>query len=322
MSSSSTSSRDSEHSAISAPPVRRSVSPPQPQYYCYSYDLFSRGYHGGYIHPPPPPQAEYANYVPYPQYVSEPQTFVIPYGGCATYPSPANVNPANTVALAAASQPAAPIHTDDASMKSSDILRRRCFNCCTTETATWRRSKLSAGKLVRPQLCNKCGIFERTHSRPRPEQLSYKHHRISKQPPSSSPPQLLTLRIQSTYESNQLNPPYPTYSVPSGPQYHAQLAAHPPFLLPRPPHPQNQDGTANTTSTRPSSVTMSSHNDSDKPSHNFDTGNPGGKSAYREEEPTHTVRSNSRPQSRHAYGNTECGAEREGAQSAHPVNST
>ncbi|KAJ7133874.1 hypothetical protein C8R43DRAFT_640295 [Mycena crocata] len=85
---------------------------------------------------------------------------------------------ANTATTASASaHPGAPIHvehTDDASMKSSGILRRRCFNCCTTETATWRRSKLSARALIslfftfgkhRPQLCNKCGIFERTHSR-------------------------------------------------------------------------------------------------------------------------------------------------------------
>ncbi|KAJ7182180.1 hypothetical protein C8R43DRAFT_822187, partial [Mycena crocata] len=61
-------------------------------------------------------------------------------------------------------------HTDDASIKPSDVLRRRCFNCCTTETSTWRSSKISAGKL----LCNKCGIFERTHSRSRPDQLSHK----------------------------------------------------------------------------------------------------------------------------------------------------
>ncbi|KAJ7720530.1 hypothetical protein B0H16DRAFT_384166 [Mycena metata] len=57
------------------------------------------------------------------------------------------------------------VYTDDASTKPSDRVRRRCFNCCTTETATWRRSNLNPGKM----LCNKCGLFERTHSRPRPE---------------------------------------------------------------------------------------------------------------------------------------------------------
>ncbi|KAJ7676698.1 hypothetical protein DFH06DRAFT_1168847 [Mycena polygramma] len=56
------------------------------------------------------------------------------------------------------------LYTDDAMIKSSDRIRRRCFNCTTTDTSTWRRSNLSPGKL----LCNKCGIFERTHSHPRP----------------------------------------------------------------------------------------------------------------------------------------------------------
>ncbi|TEB37030.1 hypothetical protein FA13DRAFT_1570446, partial [Coprinellus micaceus] len=62
------------------------------------------------------------------------------------------------------------IHTDDAATKLSDRVRRRCFNCCTTDTSTWRRSNLSPGKV----LCNKCGLFERTHSRPRPEQFPHK----------------------------------------------------------------------------------------------------------------------------------------------------
>ncbi|KAJ7474994.1 hypothetical protein FB451DRAFT_1558187 [Mycena latifolia] len=35
------------------------------------------------------------------------------------------------------------VHTDDAATKLSDRVRRRCFNCCTAETSTWRRSNLS-----------------------------------------------------------------------------------------------------------------------------------------------------------------------------------
>lgn len=38
--------------------------------------------------------------------------------------------------------------TDDATTKLSDRMRRRCFNCCTTDTSTWRRSNLSPGKVV------------------------------------------------------------------------------------------------------------------------------------------------------------------------------
>ncbi|KAH8081304.1 hypothetical protein BXZ70DRAFT_633609 [Cristinia sonorae] len=62
------------------------------------------------------------------------------------------------------------IHTDDAATKLSDRVRRKCYNCRTTDTSTWRRSSLTPGKV----LCNKCGLFERTHSRPRPEQFPHK----------------------------------------------------------------------------------------------------------------------------------------------------
>ncbi|KAJ7239240.1 hypothetical protein C8J57DRAFT_1086395 [Mycena rebaudengoi] len=48
------------------------------------------------------------------------------------------------------------VHADNAATKLSDRVRRRCFNCCTTDT--WRRSHLGPGKF----LCNKCGLFERT----------------------------------------------------------------------------------------------------------------------------------------------------------------
>ncbi|KAJ7772320.1 hypothetical protein B0H16DRAFT_1235418, partial [Mycena metata] len=61
------------------------------------------------------------------------------------------------------------IHTDDAATKLSDRVRRRCFNCCITDTSVWRRSILSPGKV----LCNKCGLFERTHGRPRPDQFPH-----------------------------------------------------------------------------------------------------------------------------------------------------
>jgi hypothetical protein len=72
-------------------------------------------------------------------------------------------------------------HTDDAATKLSDWVRRRCFNCCTADTSTWR---LVLGKVAsripcssftfandNAQLCKKCGVFERTYSCPRPEQL-------------------------------------------------------------------------------------------------------------------------------------------------------
>lgn len=55
-------------------------------------------------------------------------------------------------------------HTDDAASKETQFLRRRCHNCHTTEPPSWRRSTLNQGKIV----CNKCGLYERTHLRPRP----------------------------------------------------------------------------------------------------------------------------------------------------------
>lgn len=82
------------------------------------------------------------------------------------------------------------IYTDDVRMKLGDAIRRQCFNCRATHTTTWRRSTLSRGKLVRftvslrtnelvseegrSQLCNKCGLFERTHSAPRPKEFPRK----------------------------------------------------------------------------------------------------------------------------------------------------
>jgi len=88
------------------------------------------------------------------------------------------------------------VHTDDASTKLSDRVRRRCFNCRTTDTSTWRRSNLSPGKV----LCNKCGLFERTHSRPRPEQFPHKRGPLSTSTLGSRTP-----------PSNQLPPITPSY---------------------------------------------------------------------------------------------------------------
>jgi hypothetical protein len=67
------------------------------------------------------------------------------------------------------------VHTDDAATKLTDRVRRKCYNCRTTDTSTWRRSNLTPGKV----LCNKCGLFERTHLRPRPEQFPHKRGPMS-----------------------------------------------------------------------------------------------------------------------------------------------
>lgn len=83
-------------------------------------------------------------------------------------------------------------HTDDAASKETQYLRRRCHNCHTTEPPSWRRSTLNPGKIV----CNKCGLYERTHLRPRPQRFdelragnkSRKHSNASKGLGGSSSP--------------------------------------------------------------------------------------------------------------------------------------
>ncbi|GJJ10865.1 hypothetical protein Clacol_005093 [Clathrus columnatus] len=52
----------------------------------------------------------------------------------------------------------------DATTKLSSYIRRRCFNCHTPDSAAWRRSSMHPGKV----LCNKCGLYERTHQKDRP----------------------------------------------------------------------------------------------------------------------------------------------------------
>ncbi|KAF8517200.1 hypothetical protein BU17DRAFT_31414, partial [Hysterangium stoloniferum] len=56
------------------------------------------------------------------------------------------------------------LYTDDATTKLGSYIRRRCFNCHTPDSAAWRRSSMHPGKV----LCNKCGLYERTHQKDRP----------------------------------------------------------------------------------------------------------------------------------------------------------
>lgn len=90
-------------------------------------------------------------------------------------------------------------HTDDAASKETQYLRRRCYNCHTTEPPSWRRSTLTPGKIV----CNKCGLYERTHLRPRPLRFdelragnkSRKQSKIaSPKGPKTHPPGSMTIK--------------------------------------------------------------------------------------------------------------------------------
>ncbi|KAJ7746197.1 hypothetical protein B0H14DRAFT_2299382, partial [Mycena olivaceomarginata] len=51
--------------------------------------------------------------------------------------------------------------------KATQYLRWCCSNCHTTDLPSWRRSPLNKGKIV----CNKCGLYERTHGHARPRRF-------------------------------------------------------------------------------------------------------------------------------------------------------
>ncbi|KAF8550987.1 hypothetical protein OG21DRAFT_338919 [Imleria badia] len=116
-------------------------------------------------------------------------------------------------------------YTDDAATKLSDRVRRRCFNCCTTDTSTWRRSNLSPGKV----LCNKCGLFERTHGRSRPDQFPHRRG------PLATP----MTRPRTPSQSTQL-PPISTHVAPLAPYHYSHPSIAPLTSIPdsrKPQHP-------------------------------------------------------------------------------------
>ncbi|KAJ7598132.1 hypothetical protein C8J56DRAFT_769335 [Mycena floridula] len=143
------------------------------------------------------------------------------------------------------------MYTEDAATKLSDRVRRRCFNCCTTDTSTWRRSNLNPGKV----LCNKCGLFERTHSRPRPEQFPHKR----------GPLAASTLRSRSPPPSNfshgntlpPISPPY-TYTHSSIPPMNSANHMSPPHHSP-PHHPNSSPPMNSQTSPRLPSIQSWQH---------------------------------------------------------------
>ncbi|KAL0580023.1 hypothetical protein V5O48_001955 [Marasmius crinis-equi] len=136
------------------------------------------------------------------------------------------------------------VYTEDAATKLSDRVRRRCYNCGTVDTSTWRRSNLNPGKV----LCNKCGLFERTHSRPRPEQFPHKRGPLSgstlqrggspngnayPQPspllPSHGQPHLpYPLQTNLPHHLQSSSHPSPLPSSAHSPIHHSPHLAHPP----------------------------------------------------------------------------------------------
>ncbi|KAI8974579.1 hypothetical protein BD414DRAFT_424377 [Trametes punicea] len=137
------------------------------------------------------------------------------------------------------------IHTDDANTKLSDRVRRKCYNCRTTDTSTWRRSSLTPGKV----LCNKCGLFERTHSRPRPEQFppkrgpavpvnQFKQHR------NATPPSQAQAAAQQQQQQEAQQQRLPSMSTQMLPPHHYSHPSLSPLMAARSADPQQYRASA------------------------------------------------------------------------------
>ncbi|KAG8710145.1 hypothetical protein FRC08_017554 [Ceratobasidium sp. 394] len=144
------------------------------------------GAHWGYQLPPPQPYPRSRSPGPYdprgqyrpPQPYAYPATGYPPGPPYTPGPSGATVDPNIFKPDPYARHPGMPAspgpdptrpdvqitYTDDSATKLTQYLRRRCFNCRVTEPPGWRKSTLNPGKIV----CNKCGLYERSHARPRP----------------------------------------------------------------------------------------------------------------------------------------------------------
>ncbi|WVQ77280.1 hypothetical protein IAR50_006964 [Cryptococcus sp. DSM 104548] len=72
-------------------------------------------------------------------------------------------------------------YTTEAEVKQTPTIKRECHNCTSRNPPSWRKSILSPGRI----LCNKCGIFERTHHRSRPPQNDDQKLRKASDPSST-----------------------------------------------------------------------------------------------------------------------------------------
>ncbi|KAI0072059.1 hypothetical protein K474DRAFT_458742 [Panus rudis PR-1116 ss-1] len=196
-----------------SPPVRYSAMPIYTA--THSHFLYPQ------LHAPPQPYYAHPHSMPHPQYSYQPPP---PPPGRYADGSMAAAHPMSQPPAYVPTQSTYPgqatyiIHTDDAATKLSDRVRRKCYNCRTTDTSTWRRSSLTPGKV----LCNKCGLFERTHSRPRPEQFPHKRGPVvttsfkstRTPPPSGSQSRLPSISSSSSQSQMQPLPPH-QYDHPS-----------------------------------------------------------------------------------------------------------
>jgi len=214
-----------DRSSVSSPAPRRSPTDSAYSDYYSQEQMRSRYTHdpvrdsARYTYSPRPHEHRYTN-EPYsyhlsPTYSSPPLAHATPgtrESGSLSYPLPGQSHYSIG-------------YTDDAATKLSDRVRRRCFNCCTTDTSTWRRSNLSPGKV----LCNKCGLFERTHGRSRPDQFPHRR----------GPLATSMTRPRTPPQSTQL-PPISTHVAPLAPYHYGHPSIAPLTSIPdsrKPQHP-------------------------------------------------------------------------------------
>ncbi|KAJ7616958.1 hypothetical protein DFH06DRAFT_1238229 [Mycena polygramma] len=221
-------------SGVSTPPVVRRSPPPahtqHPQQQPHQYAVYDpRASPVGYMyaHPLPPP-AHYCD--PQQQYAQQ------PYGGYVPYPLPGTM----------LTTPQGGGGGAGPAMQLSDRVRRRCFNCCTTDTSTWRRSTLSPGKV----LCNKCGLFERTHSRPRPEQFPHKRGPLASSTSRSRSPTQAQPHPQNHPLAGPGYAPPSNTSTSAAPPSTSQSSSIAPHNRSRPDTPNTADGVASRPASR------------------------------------------------------------------------
>lgn len=162
-----------EHSANSSPhPSRRPLPMPRSSLdstYTEPYYAQDHGHHAPHRHlsaPYPHSSPRSSHTYPYPPRPTQQYRYDSGDSLSSGYPASSSYSNATVPSMGPGSMPpmrdnsmyGAPpqhfvpvVHTDDATTKLSDRIRRRCFNCCTTDTSTWRRSNLSPGKVVSAQ---------------------------------------------------------------------------------------------------------------------------------------------------------------------------
>ncbi|KAJ7482428.1 hypothetical protein FB451DRAFT_1393780 [Mycena latifolia] len=142
------------------------------------------------------------------------------------------------------------VHTDDAATKLSDRVRWRCFNCCTTETKTWRRSNLSSGKVFlherAPLASSALG------ARVQAEQPSYQQtYGSSASAPQHPQPYIAPLAHPDSHSSASASHPSQNGAHPAQHNY----AAHPLHAAQNGAHPaqdgQTQNGSASASVSHP-----------------------------------------------------------------------